>query len=86
MLPLGTEHAGPIPTVLGHNGTTACPQLVTDVRSFMTQHRLGQVLVANESRLSQTVVSQWLSEKYRGHNYKVDCAMRKWLMERQGSV
>ena len=46
-------------------------QLVQDVRGYMKMHKLSQVTVGQEARISQAVISQWLSLKYHGHNDKV---------------
>ena len=45
--------------------------LVKDVRLFMRTNKLSQVTVGQEARISQAVISQWLSLKYHGHNDKV---------------
>jgi hypothetical protein len=45
--------------------------LVKDVRLFMKTNKLSQVTVGHEARISQAVMSQWLSLKYHGHNDKV---------------
>jgi hypothetical protein len=45
--------------------------LVKDVRLFMKTNKLSQVTVGQEARISQAVISQWLSLKYHGHNDKV---------------
>ena len=45
--------------------------LVLDMRAYMKMHKLSQDIVAQEARISQAVVSQWLSLKYHGHNEKV---------------
>ena len=45
--------------------------LVGEVRSFMKCNKLSQVMVGQEARVSQAVISQWLSLKYHGHNAKV---------------
>jgi hypothetical protein len=47
------------------------PVLVADVRTYMKAHKLSQVTVGQEARISQAVISQWLSLKYHGHNDKV---------------
>ena len=49
----------------------------------MKANKLGQAQVGHEARISQTVISQWLSLKYQGNNDKVDAAMRTWLDARQ---
>ena len=46
-------------------------QLVQDVRGYMKMHKLSQVTVGQEARISQAVISQWLSLEYHGHNDKV---------------
>lgn len=46
-------------------------ELVADVRAYMKLHKLSQVTVGQEARISQAVISQWLSLKYHGHNDKV---------------
>ena len=51
----------------------------------MTVHRLSQPTVGAEARISQAVISQWLSHKYRGHNDKVDAVMRQWLAARKAA-
>ena len=45
--------------------------LVKEVRFFMKTNKLSQVTVGQEARISQAVISQWLSLKYHGHNDKV---------------
>ena len=45
--------------------------LVKDVRLFMKTNKLSQVTVGQEARISQAVMSRWLSLKYYGHNDKV---------------
>ncbi len=57
--------------------------LVNEVRMFMKANKLSQVMVGQEARVSQAVISQWLSLKYHGHNAKVDTAMREWLTNRR---
>ena len=49
--------------------------LVHEVRSYMNTNKLSQVMVGQEARVSQAVISQWLSLKYRGHNSKVRAVM-----------
>ena len=44
--------------------------LVNDVRTYMKANKLSQVTVGQEARISQAVISQWLSLKYHGHNDK----------------
>ena len=63
----------------------ADPVLVAEVRDYMTVHRLSQPTVGTEARISQAVISQWLSHKYRGHNDKVDAVMRQWLAARKAA-
>jgi predicted XRE-type DNA-binding protein len=46
-------------------------ELVADVRTYMKANKLSQVTVGQEARISQAVISQWLSLKYHGHNDKV---------------
>ena len=57
--------------------------LVNEVRMYMKSNKLSQVMVGQEARVSQAVISQWLSLKYHGHNAKVDTAMREWLTNRR---
>ena len=57
--------------------------LVNEVRMYMKANKLSQVMVGQEARVSQAVISQWLSLKYHGHNAKVDTAMREWLTNRR---
>ena len=57
--------------------------LVNEVRVYMKANKLSQVMVGQEARVSQAVISQWLSLKYHGHNAKVDSAMREWLNARR---
>lgn len=45
--------------------------LVAEVRTYMKANKLSQVTVGQEARISQAVISQWLSLKYHGHNDKV---------------
>ena len=58
-------------------------RLVNEVRGYMKANKLSQVMVGQEARISQAVISQWLSRKYHGHNAKVDSAMRHWLSARR---
>ena len=58
-------------------------RLVNEVRGYMKENKLSQVMVGQEARVSQAVISQWLSRKYHGHNAKVDSAMRHWLSARR---
>jgi len=37
----------------------------------MKANRVSQVVAGQEARVSQAVISQWLSMKYHGHNDKV---------------
>ena len=46
-------------------------QLVSDVQTYMKMHKLSQVTVGQEARISQAVISPWLLLKYHGHNDKV---------------
>ena len=46
-------------------------QLVSDVQTYMKMHKLSQVTVGQEARISQAVISPWLLFKYHGHNDKV---------------
>ena len=57
--------------------------LVAAVKAFMKANKLSQAQVGREVRISQAVISKWLSLKYHGHNDKVDAAMRTWLDARQ---
>jgi hypothetical protein len=52
-------------------GEDSDADLVKDVRLFMKTNKLSQVTVGQEARISQAVMSQWLSLKYYGHNDKV---------------
>ena len=45
--------------------------LVYEVKAFMKSHKVSQVRVGQEARMSQAVVSQWLSLKYHGNVDKV---------------
>ena len=56
--------------------------LVQRVRDYMSSNRVSQSAVGSEARVSQAVISQWLSLKYHGHNEKVDEVMRDWLHRR----
>lgn len=47
------------------------PELVKEVRAFMKTYKVSQVVAGQEARVSQAVISQWLSMKYHGHNDKV---------------
>eukprot|EP01050_Picozoa_sp_SAG11_P018133 SAG11_NODE_2695_length_3081_cov_1.330315_2_plen_196_part_00 len=49
--------------------------LVNEVRSYMKSNKLSQVMVGQEARVSQAVISQWLSLKYHGHNSKVSVSI-----------
>eukprot|EP01046_Picozoa_sp_COSAG06_P054157 COSAG06_NODE_9559_length_1871_cov_1.327314_2_plen_155_part_01 len=48
--------------------------LVADVRTYMKANKLSQITVGEETRISQGVISPWLSLKYHGNNDKVGCA------------
>jgi hypothetical protein len=52
--------------------------LVHEVRTYMKTNKLSQVMVGQEARVSQAVISQWLSLKYHGHNSKVRPARAVW--------
>ena len=67
---------------IGKNLKQSDAQLVADVTSFMKANSLIQVQVGREARISQGVMSKWLSLKYRGDNDKVDAVMRAWLHAR----
>ena len=45
--------------------------LVQSVRVYMKANRISQVVLGQEARISQPVISCWLSQKYTGHNAKV---------------
>ena len=45
--------------------------LVAEVKKYMQERKLSQVAVGQEARVSQAVISRWLSQKYGGHNKKV---------------
>ena len=47
------------------------PELVKEVRAFMKTYKVSQVVVGQEARVSQAVISQWLSMKYHGYNHRV---------------
>jgi hypothetical protein len=47
------------------------PELVKQVRAYMKANKVSQVVAGQEARVSQAVISQWLSMKYHGHNDKV---------------
>lgn len=47
------------------------PELVKEVRAYMKANKVSQVVAGQEARVSQAVISQWLSMKYHGHNDKV---------------
>lgn len=47
------------------------PALVKEVRAYMKANKVSQVVAGQEARVSQAVISQWLSMKYHGHNDKV---------------
>ena len=49
----------------------ADPVLVSEVKDYMKAHKLSQTKVGKEARISQAVISDWLSLKYHGHNDKV---------------
>ena len=78
MLPASALRSAP-------GNAAADPVLVSEVRDYMTVHRLSQPTVGAEARISQAVISQWLSHKYRGHNDKVDAVMRQWLAARKAA-
>ena len=59
---------------------------LVEVRAYMQSHQLAQSIVAQESRVSQSVLSQWLSQKYKHNNDKVDAAMWQWLSERKAAA
>ena len=54
--------------------------LVHEVRSYMKTNKLSQVMVGQEARVSQAVISQWLSLKYHGHNSKVRAVLLLLLL------
>ena len=56
--------------------------LVQEVKMFMKANKLSQVTVGQEARISQAVISQWLSLKYHGHNYKVRNALTSTFAQR----
>jgi hypothetical protein len=62
------------------------PQLVADVREYMRVHKVSQCKVGLEARISQPVISNWLSMKYEGYNHKVDAALRQWLAMRKAGI
>ena len=60
-----------MPSQHGSRKLQSDPVLVSEVRNYMKMHKLSQVTVGQEARISQAVISQWLSLKYHGHNDKV---------------
>jgi hypothetical protein len=60
--------------------------LVNEVRVYMKANKLSQVMVGQEARVSQAVLSQWLSLMYHGHNAQVDSLMREWLNARRSGT
>ena len=69
-------------TLRGEAKDPTDPDLVQRVRDYMSANRVSQSAVGSEARVSQAVISQWLSLKYHGHNEKVDEVMRDWLHRR----
>jgi len=69
-------------TLRGEAKDPTDPDLVQRVRDYMSSNRVSQSAVGSEARVSQAVISQWLSLKYHGHNEKVDEVMRDWLHRR----
>ena len=51
--------------------SAASLELIEEVREFMKVNRVSQVIAGQEARVSQSVISQWLSLRYHGHNDKV---------------
>ena len=58
-------------TLRGEAKAPTDPALVQEVRAYMKANRVSQVVAGQEARVSQAVISQWLSMKYHGHNDKV---------------
>lgn len=56
------------------------------VRAVMTSEEISQAQVAREAGLSTSVISQWLSDTYRGDSIKVAGAMMTWLQSRDESA
>ncbi|WP_119304994.1 AAA family ATPase [Dongia deserti] len=52
------------------------------VRALMTKEEISQAQLAREVGLSTSVISQWLSDSYRGDSNKVAGALVKWLKSR----
>jgi hypothetical protein len=50
------------------------------VKRYMKDSKLSQVTVGQEARVSQAVISQWLSQKYHGHNNKVRAPLSRNTM------
>ena len=71
------------PQVVGDANRKPDGQVVDAVRAMMKSKKISQVAVGKEARVSQAVVSQWLSSKYNGDNGKVDAMMRGWLKARE---
>ena len=51
--------------------SAASLELIEEVREYMKVNRVSQVIAGQEARVSQSVISQWLSLRYHGHNDKV---------------
>jgi hypothetical protein len=58
-------------TLRGEAKSPTDPELVKEVRTYMKANKVSQVVAGQEARVSQAVISQWLSMKYHGHNDKV---------------
>ena len=57
------------------------PVLVKHVNAYMKANKVSQTAAGQEARISQAVMSQWLSMKFHGHNDKV-C----WMSDRCGQL
>jgi len=53
--------------------------LVSEVKAFMKLRKISQVCVGHEARMSQAVVSQWLSGKYHGNVSKESKSPLLWV-------
>ena len=45
--------------------------LVSEVRAYMKANKISQMVVKEQARVSQAVISQWLNLRYHGHTGKV---------------
>ena len=65
------EEKQPVGTAMAAADVLPDAALVAEVKEYMKECNLSQVAVGQEVRIAQAVISQWLSQKYHGHNNKV---------------